>query len=116
MKINPLHRLAGASCALGLAAVVFAQGSALAPAASELARSSACRARVGSCSSGTWSPDGRTVAFLSHRSGNPQIWTMPASGGFPTQVTALESVHRGEILTNSATTRWGSRWVERADS
>lgn len=91
MKITPLHRLAGALCVLGCAAVVSAQ----APAASELATTIARMARIGSCSSGSWSPDGRTVAFLSNLSGNPQIWTMPASGSFPTQVTAFEDQVNG---------------------
>ena len=28
-----------------------------------------------------WSPDGKTLAFLSDREDNTQIWTMPANGG-----------------------------------
>jgi dipeptidyl aminopeptidase/acylaminoacyl peptidase len=30
-----------------------------------------------------WSPDGRTIAFVSNRGGEDQIWTVPASGGDP---------------------------------
>jgi len=34
-----------------------------------------------------WSPDGKTIAFLSTRSGPPQIWTIPVAGGEARQVT-----------------------------
>ena len=34
-----------------------------------------------------WSPDGKTIAFLSTRTGAPQIWTIPAGGGEASQVT-----------------------------
>ncbi len=36
-----------------------------------------------------WSPDGKTIAFLSTRTGAPQIWTIPAAGGEARQVTDL---------------------------
>lgn len=61
-----------------------------APAPTDLAASIARMARIGSCFSGTFSPDGKTVAFVSNLSGNPQIWTVPAEGGWPTQVTAFD--------------------------
>jgi dipeptidyl aminopeptidase/acylaminoacyl peptidase len=34
-----------------------------------------------------WSPDGTTLAFSSIRSGNLDIWTIPAAGGTATQIT-----------------------------
>jgi len=34
-----------------------------------------------------WSPDGKTLAFISTRGGSPQIWRLPTRGGEPTQVT-----------------------------
>jgi Tol biopolymer transport system component len=34
-----------------------------------------------------WSPDGSMIAFASDRSGNWDIWVIPASGGVATQVT-----------------------------
>jgi Tol biopolymer transport system component len=34
-----------------------------------------------------WSPDGKTVAFSSNRSGNDDIWAAPVDGGAPTQLT-----------------------------
>jgi len=34
-----------------------------------------------------WSPDGKTIAFTSDRSGSFDVWTMPADGGVPTQIT-----------------------------
>ncbi|MEM8998348.1 MAG: hypothetical protein AAGF23_26425, partial [Acidobacteriota bacterium] len=47
--------------------------------------------RIGSCSSPSFSPDGERLAFLSDLSGLPQVWTVDADGGWPTQVTALEA-------------------------
>ena len=34
-----------------------------------------------------WSPDGKTVAFLSDRSSEYQVWTVPATGGEATKLT-----------------------------
>jgi len=34
-----------------------------------------------------WSPDGKTLAFLSDREENTQIWTMPADGGEASKLT-----------------------------
>ena len=47
-------------------------------------------AKVGSCSSPAFSPDGRQIAFVSNLSGLPQIWKVASSGGWPEMVTALE--------------------------
>ncbi|WP_125010293.1 S9 family peptidase [Parageobacillus thermoglucosidasius] len=38
-----------------------------------------------------WSPDGKTIAFLSNRSGKPQIWRLPADGGEARQLTFLKN-------------------------
>jgi dipeptidyl aminopeptidase/acylaminoacyl peptidase len=35
----------------------------------------------------TWSPDGKTVAFISNLSGRNNLWLVPADGGWPTQLT-----------------------------
>jgi len=37
-----------------------------------------------------WSPDGRTIAFLSTRDGAPQIFTIPVDGGEAQVLTALK--------------------------
>ena len=34
-----------------------------------------------------WSPDGSQVAFISNISGRNNLWTVPATGGWPTQLT-----------------------------
>ena len=36
---------------------------------------------------GTWSPDGRWIYFTSDRSGGPQVYRVPATGGTPERVT-----------------------------
>jgi len=35
----------------------------------------------------TWSPDGKTVAFVSNMSGRNNLWLVPAEGGWPMQLT-----------------------------
>jgi Tol biopolymer transport system component len=37
-----------------------------------------------------WSPDGKWIYFSSNRSGEFNIWKMPAAGGEPEQVTHYE--------------------------
>jgi dipeptidyl aminopeptidase/acylaminoacyl peptidase len=39
-------------------------------------------------SSAQWSPDSKTVYFLSSRSGSSQVWSVPAAGGAARQVTS----------------------------
>ena len=47
-------------------------------------------ARVGSCWSPTFSPDGLKFAFISDMTGSPQVWWLPSVGGYPRAVTAFE--------------------------
>src|SRR5271156_4187041 len=35
----------------------------------------------------SWSPDGKTIAFVSNISGRNNLWLVPAEGGWPTQLT-----------------------------
>src|ERR1017187_7736617 len=35
----------------------------------------------------TWSPDGKQVAFVSNISGRNNLWLVPSTGGWPTQLT-----------------------------
>src|SRR5467141_4217644 len=35
----------------------------------------------------TWSPDGKSVAFISNMSGRNNLWTVPADGGWPVQLS-----------------------------
>ncbi|HEY0745735.1 MAG TPA: S9 family peptidase [Steroidobacteraceae bacterium] len=60
------------------------------PQADELTATVTRMARVGSCFSPSFSPDGQHLAVVCDMSGTPQVWTTPAIGGWPTQVTALE--------------------------
>jgi dipeptidyl aminopeptidase/acylaminoacyl peptidase len=38
-----------------------------------------------------WSPDGRTLLFVSTRKGSPQLWLLPLDGGEPQQLTSLST-------------------------
>jgi Tol biopolymer transport system component len=47
-------------------------------------------ARIGRCSGASLSPDGRRMAFISDLSGVPQVWIVPAGGGWPEKVTGFD--------------------------
>ncbi len=34
-----------------------------------------------------WSPDGKSIAFVSNISGRNNLWIVPADGGWPVQLT-----------------------------
>lgn len=38
-----------------------------------------------------WSPDGRSIAFVSDREGNGDVYVMPAAGGAPTKLTCHDA-------------------------
>jgi dipeptidyl aminopeptidase/acylaminoacyl peptidase len=38
----------------------------------------------------TWSPDGKTVAFISNLSGRNNLWLVPSAGGWPMQLTVSD--------------------------
>lgn len=44
-----------------------------------------------------WSPDGRTIAFISTRSGSPQVWTIDPNGGEAVQLTRLSTGAAGVV-------------------
>ena len=56
----------------------------------ELTKAVALMARVGRCGSPTFSPDGKTLAFVCDMSGTPRIGRPPTEGRWPTLVTALD--------------------------
>jgi dipeptidyl aminopeptidase/acylaminoacyl peptidase len=52
----------------------------------------------------TWSPDGKSIAFISNMSGRNNIWIVPADGGFPTQLTVSDQ--RQSDITWSPDGKW----------
>ena len=38
----------------------------------------------------TWSPDGKSLAFVSNMSGRNNLWTVPSDGGWPVQLTVSD--------------------------
>jgi dipeptidyl aminopeptidase/acylaminoacyl peptidase len=44
-----------------------------------------------------WSPDGKTIAFVSSRGGSPQIWLLPIDGGEPRPLSKLPIDASGPI-------------------
>src|SRR6516165_5069522 len=46
-------------------------------------------ARIGRCGSPSFSPDGKSLAFVCDMSGIPQVWTASSQGGWPNLVTTL---------------------------
>jgi dipeptidyl aminopeptidase/acylaminoacyl peptidase len=38
----------------------------------------------------TWSPDGKSIAFISNMSGRNNVWIIPSEGGFPVQLTVSD--------------------------
>ncbi|MCK9927602.1 hypothetical protein MXD62_10535, partial [Frankia sp. Mgl5] len=44
-----------------------------------------------------WSPDGKTICFLSNRSGQSQIWLISADGGEARQLTACKHGARNPV-------------------
>jgi tricorn protease len=47
--------------------------------------------------SSKWSPDGRTIAFISDRSGTDEIWLVDQAGGEPRQLTTGGDTYKYEI-------------------
>ena len=56
----------------------------------ELAALVSRMARIGSCNSPSFAPDGKRLAVICNLSGLPQVWVVSTAGGWPTQVTALD--------------------------
>ena len=54
--------------------------------------------------SSTWSPDSKSIAFVSNMSGRNNIWVVPADGGFPAQLTVSDQ--RQTDITWSPDGKW----------
>ena len=63
---------------------------ALAAGSGDLEAAVARMARIGASRVPSFSPDGKTIAFISDRGGVPQVWAVSREGGEPRQITRLE--------------------------
>jgi dipeptidyl aminopeptidase/acylaminoacyl peptidase len=79
-----MNRSLLAVCLVSVLGVVHAQS---APSSGALAARVKAMAEIPSTSSPVFSPDGKRIAFLSNRTGTPQVWTVAAAGGEPKQIT-----------------------------
>ncbi len=70
--------------------LLILSATAVADAADDLETAVARMARIGSAFSPSFSPDGTRLAFVSNLGGLPQVWTVPAEGGWPEAATALD--------------------------
>jgi dipeptidyl aminopeptidase/acylaminoacyl peptidase len=52
----------------------------------------------------TWSPDGKSIAFISNISGRNNIWMVPSEGGWPVQLTVSDQ--RQTAVTWSPDGKW----------
>lgn len=79
-----MNRLLVIACFVLFAGVVHAQS---APAPDALAARIKAMAEIPSTYGAVYSHDGKRIAFLSSRSGTPQVWLVDAAGGTPKQIT-----------------------------
>jgi dipeptidyl aminopeptidase/acylaminoacyl peptidase len=51
----------------------------------------------------TWSPDGKQIAFISNISGRSNLWVLPASGGWPMQLTISDQRQASPVWSPDGT-------------
>jgi dipeptidyl aminopeptidase/acylaminoacyl peptidase len=82
-----MNHFPAAACALSIAGVASAQS--VSSSESMAARIKAM-AEIPSTFGAVYSHDGKRIAFLSNRTGVPQVWLVDAAGGEPKQITHTE--------------------------
>ena len=84
MRRSLMHRLLTITCAVSIAGLAQAQSARTSP---DLAARVKAMAEIPSTFGAVYSPDGKRIAFLSNRTGVPQVWIVDAAGGEPKQLT-----------------------------
>jgi dipeptidyl aminopeptidase/acylaminoacyl peptidase len=85
--MSMFKRFITAALALCISAILTAQSQSPDKQKNDVTAAVARMARVGSATSPSFSPDGKWVSFISNISGSPQVWIVPAEGGYPRMVT-----------------------------
>ncbi|HTR80633.1 MAG TPA: S9 family peptidase [Bacteroidota bacterium] len=47
-----------------------------------------------------WLPDGKTIAFISSRDGDPQVYTVPVTGGEPKKISSIAAGVSGLVVSH----------------
>src|SRR6188474_622835 len=79
-----MTRALAIACLLPLVGIVHAQST---PSSDALAARIKAMAQIPITFNAVYSHDGKRIAFLSNRSGTPQVWLVDTAGGEPKQIT-----------------------------
>jgi Tol biopolymer transport system component len=74
--------------------------------ATELTERVSRMARIGAVSGPSFSPDGRSLSVISNVSGTPQVYVLPADGGWPRMITDAADPVVGAVWSPAPGSDW----------
>ena len=72
-------------------------------------------AKIGRAASPTFSPDGTRIAFVSDRTGVPQVWVAAVDGGAPLQINQAGSCQYCNVKVTTGEFDWVLSRIEQDD-